>query len=82
MNCEFFATSGCDKDADLAENAEVNVSNNLAKARRTLYSLFGAGLHGENGLDPLTIIHLYRTYVLPVLLYRLELLLPSRKLID
>jgi hypothetical protein len=73
---------GITRTPTVAENAEVNVSNNLAKARRTLYSLFGAGLHGENGLDPLTTIHLYRTYVLPILLYGLELLLPFRKLID
>ena len=36
-----------------------------------------SGLHGENGLDPETSIHLLRTYVLPVLLYGLDIYLPS-----
>ena len=42
------------------------IDENLQKARRTLYSLMSAGLHGENGLDPETCIHLFRTYVLPM----------------
>ena len=36
-----------------------------------------SGLHGENGLDPKSCIHLLNVYVLPVLLYGLEILLPS-----
>ena len=36
-----------------------------------------AGLHGENGLDPDTSIHLLQTYVLPVLVYALEVVLPT-----
>ena len=55
------------------------IDENLQKARRTLYSLMSAGLHGENGLDPETCIHLFRTYVLPVMTYGLEVYLPSLK---
>ncbi|MEW8547184.1 MAG: hypothetical protein AB2693_27040, partial [Candidatus Thiodiazotropha sp.] len=29
-----------------------SVQENIKKARRTIHSLMGAGLHGENGLDP------------------------------
>ena len=39
-------------------------------------------LHGENGLDPETAIHLMQTYVLPVLIYGMEVVLPKRKYID
>ena len=61
---------------------EVSVTANMKKARRTLYSLMASGLHGRNGLDPETSIHLYQTYVAPVLLYGLEILLPNQKCMD
>lgn len=31
------------------------VHHNIEKARRTIYCLTGAGLHGSNGLDPETL---------------------------
>ena len=37
----------------------------------------GSGLHGDNGLDPETSIYLLQTYVLPVLVYGLEVVLPK-----
>ena len=37
----------------------------------------GAGVHGKNGLNPMVAFHLYKLYVLPVLLNSLEILLPS-----
>jgi hypothetical protein len=37
----------------------------------------GTGLHGENGLDPETSISLLKTYILPILTYGLEILLPE-----
>ena len=39
----------------------------------------GTGLHGENGLDPETSISLLQTYVLPVLFYGLEVVIPTGK---
>ena len=50
---------------------ESAVTHNIEKARRTVYSLMSAGFHGDNGLDPDTSIHLFQTYVLPVLVYGL-----------
>jgi hypothetical protein len=41
--------------------------------------LFGYGFHGHNGLDPESLLHIYKTYITPVLLYGMELLLPSSK---
>ena len=58
---------------------ETAVAENVKKARRTLYSLMSAGLHGENGLDPETSLHLYHIYVLPVLLYGMEVVFPRPK---
>jgi hypothetical protein len=51
--------------------------NNVAKARRTCYSLLSPRLHGNNGLDPVTLLHLIQTFVIPTLLYSLDMLLPS-----
>jgi hypothetical protein len=39
------------------------------KARRSAYRLLGGGFHGHNGLDVETIVHLYKIYISPVLLY-------------
>ena len=59
-----------------------NVECNIQKARRTVYSLMGTGLHGENGLDPEAAISLFQTYVIPVLFYGLEVILPTGKALD
>ena len=66
----------------ISKNSELNVEENLKKARRVVYSLISSGMHGHNGLDPETNLHLVKTYVLPVLLYGLELVLPCKTLIN
>ena len=58
------------------------VKENIRKARQTLYSLMSSGLHGENGLDPETAIHLMQIYVVPVLVYGMEVVLPTPKFMD
>ena len=40
------------------------------------------GLHGHNGLDPETALQLIRTYILPLLLYGLEVILPGKTLVQ
>lgn len=64
------------------DSQESTVNQSIEKARRTVYSLMGAGLHGENGLDPATSIHILHIYVLPLLVYGLEVLLPRKALIE
>ncbi|MEW8544949.1 MAG: hypothetical protein AB2693_15595, partial [Candidatus Thiodiazotropha sp.] len=59
-----------------------NVETNIQKAKRATYSLMGSGLHGENGHDPETAISLLQTYVLPVLFYGLEVVLPTGKALN
>ncbi|VDI60447.1 Hypothetical predicted protein [Mytilus galloprovincialis] len=39
-----------------------------------MYALMGAGLHGLNGVNPKAAIHLIQTYVLPRLLYGLDVI--------
>jgi len=41
------------------------INKNVTKARRTCYSRLSAGLHGNNGLDPVTSLHLIKTFVIP-----------------
>jgi hypothetical protein len=50
----------------MKHNIQTNVDENITKARRSAYSLFGSEFHGYNGLDPF-------------LLYGMELVLPSSK---
>jgi hypothetical protein len=63
----------------MKHNIQANVVENITKARRSAYSLFGCGFHGHNGLDPESLLHIFKTYITPVLLYGMELLLPSSK---
>ena len=63
-------------------STQSTVNENIKKATRALYSLMGVGLHGENGIDPETTISLLRTYVLPILYYGLEILLPTGKILE
>ena len=37
-----------------------------------MYSLMGAGLHGINGINPLIAWKLWRTFVVPRMLYGIE----------
>jgi hypothetical protein len=61
----------------LADNMTVNVEENIKKSRRSAYGLFGGGFHDNNGLDPETLIHLLNTYITPVLMYGMELIIPK-----
>lgn len=71
------------KQTDLiSKTAEVNVENNIKKARRATYSLMASGLHGQNGLDPEKSLQLVKTYILPISLYGIEIILSGKTLIQ
>lgn len=53
---------------------ELNIKNRISLARRTSYSLINTGLHGTNRLNPKTSYIIYRAYVIPRLLYGLEVI--------
>ncbi|VDI47520.1 Hypothetical predicted protein [Mytilus galloprovincialis] len=57
----------------------VTAEENIKKARRALYSLMASGLHGENGLDRSTSISTFRTYVMPILLYGVDVVMTNSK---
>ena len=54
------------------KESEINIKDRISLARRTSYSLINTRLHGTNGLDPQTSYVIYRAYVIPRLLYGLE----------
>ena len=64
------------------DSQESAVAYNIEKVRRTVYSLMSAGFHGHNGLDTGTCIHLLQTYVMPILVYGLEVFFPSKILLE
>ena len=67
---------GIQRCSDLSNNAAITAR--ITTARRTLYALMGAGLHGLNGTRPVTSLKLIDIYVLPRLLYGPECLVISR----
>ena len=59
--------------SEVNENT-INIEDRLSLARRTLYSLISTGVHGSNGLNPGCSYKIYQCYVLPRLLFGLEVL--------
>ncbi|CAC5417961.1 unnamed protein product [Mytilus coruscus] len=57
-----------------SEETKININDRISLARRTLYSLIKTGVHGTNGLNPRTSCKIYQVYVIPRLLYGLEIL--------
>lgn len=64
------------------KESALNVSERISLARRTSYSLMNTGLHGANGLSPKISYFIYKTYVLPRLLYGLDALSLTKGQID
>jgi hypothetical protein len=73
---------GLKRATSIRSTAEENVEHNIQKARRTVYSFLSSGLHASGGLDLQTALHLIKVYVIPVMLYGLEVILPNKKLLD
>ena len=64
------------------KEVELNIEERIKCARRTKYGLLGTGFHGTNGIDPITAYQIYKTCVLPRLLYSLEILPLTRTQIN
>ena len=55
------------------ENA-CNVEERISLARRTGYALMKSGFHGSNGVGPKVSYKIYQSYIIPRLLYSMEVL--------
>jgi hypothetical protein len=64
---------GIKKDMSKTGTKEV-VTDIIHIARRTVYALMSAGLHGLSGLNPRASIHLINCYVIPRFLYGLDVI--------
>ena len=68
---------GICRSSSIKKTETETAKQNISKSQRAAYSLFPVGLHGENGLDPETCLHLISIYILLVLTYGLEIILPE-----
>jgi hypothetical protein len=64
------------------KEVELSIDERIMCARRTKYGILGTGFHGTNGIDSITAYQIYKTYVLPRLLYGLEILPLTRTQIN
>ena len=51
-----------------------DIMQKVQLGRRTMYSLMGAGVYGGSGLNPVVSAHLWKIYVIPRVIYGLEVL--------
>ena len=65
-----------------AGKAHPNIDKSISAARRTTYALFGTGLHGRNGLDPVTSMKIVQLYILPRLVHGLDAAVLPRSQIE
>jgi hypothetical protein len=59
-----------------------NIEARLENARCRKYALMGFGFHDTNGIDAVTSYKIYHTYVLPRLIYGLEVLPLKKKHVE
>ena len=64
------------------DNNKFDIKPKIQMARRTMYSLMGAGLHGRRGLNPLTSYKIWECFGLPRATYGLESVKLAKKDID
>jgi hypothetical protein len=64
--------------AETREN-EANIKDRISLARKTMYALMNTGLHGSNGINPSVALRIYEAYVLPKLVYGMEVLSLNQK---
>jgi hypothetical protein len=83
LNGQSLEITDQEKHLGIQRNKEVTnaatIQERITTARRTAYSLMGAGLHGLNGVNPDTSKMLWELYVTPALLHGLEALCITEK---
>ncbi|VDI66548.1 Hypothetical predicted protein [Mytilus galloprovincialis] len=67
--------------SELKEN-NLNLEDRISLARRTMYALISTGLHGSNGFNSIVAYKIYQSYILPKLLFGLEVLPLNKSQID
>jgi hypothetical protein len=67
---------------DSKNSTLATIEENLKKIKKSTLQPNGIRTTRENGLDPATAISILRTYVIPIMLYGLETLLPAGRPFD
>lgn len=65
---------GITRDTSSKSGTKEVINRRIITARRTTYSLMGAGLHGLSGVNPSVSAHMIQIYVIPRLLYGLDVI--------
>jgi hypothetical protein len=65
---------GIKRDTSSKFGVKQVVPNRIRTACKTVFALMGAGLYGMNGINPMVSIHMIRCFVLPRLLYGLDVI--------
>ena len=79
---ESFTHLGINRSVTNSNTVSTLVKDRIQLARRTVYAMMGAGMHGLNGLPPITSYHLYDVHVVSRYLSNLESIILTRKDID
>ena len=70
---------GITRDNYSKHNTGTVAQDRISTSRKALYAMMGSGLHGANGLNPQVSLHLIRVYVLPRLIYGLDVIRMTAK---
>ena len=73
---------GIKRDSNKHELGTKTSDSRIQSGRRTVYSMFGTGLHGLNGLNPKTSIRIWKIYVVPRLIHNLDVTKNSKTMIQ
>ncbi|CAG2214135.1 unnamed protein product [Mytilus edulis] len=65
--------------SDICQERYIHMQVTNKEKLKKDFGIWILSLHGTNGLDPETILTLVKTYVLPILTYGLEILIPKGK---
>ena len=65
---------GIKRDTSSKFGVKLVVPDRIQTARKTVYALMWAGLYGMNGINPMVSIHMIKCFVLPRLLYGLDVI--------
>jgi hypothetical protein len=52
----------------------IDIEDRIKLPRRTIYALLGPGLHARRGMSPVVAYKLWKTYVIPLALYGIEIM--------
>ena len=62
-------------------NNKINIEDRIKLGRQKIYALLGSGLHARAGMSPVVQLKIWNTYVIPHIIYGLEVQNPTKNYI-